>query len=132
MSAGLAVLAGLLACGSPEPVELEPDREPVQIVEDFSLVQTREGYRSWRLESDVAVYTEGDSLLLLESVDLVFYEKDIPTTFLRGDSGRVELKSGLMRIWGNVYGETDDGREMETQEIVWDDEEEIFHSDCLV
>ena len=43
MSAGLAVLAGLLACGSADPVDMDPDREPIQIVEDFTLVQSRDG-----------------------------------------------------------------------------------------
>jgi len=132
MSAGLAVLAGLLACGSADPVDMDPDREPLQIVEDFTLVQSRDGYRSWRLLSEEAIYTEGDSLLLLSVVDLIFFEDDIPTTILKGDSGLVELKSGLMRIWGNVNAETDDGRYLETEEIIWDDEMEIFHSDCLV
>jgi LPS export ABC transporter protein LptC len=132
MSAGLAVLAGLLACGSSEQGHMDSDSEPMQIVEDFILVQSLEGDRSWRLLSDMAVYTEGDSLLLLSRVDLTFFEDDIPTTILKGDSGLVELKSGLMRIWGNVNAETDDGRYLETQEIIWDDELEIFHSDCLV
>jgi len=132
MSAGLAVLAGLLACGSGEPVDMDADREPVQTVEDFTLVQSLEGDRSWRLVSDLAVYTEGDSLLILSGVDLTFFEEDVPTTILRGDSGRVELTSGLMRIWGDVNADTDDGRHLETQEIIWDDQMEIFHSDCLV
>ena len=132
MSVGLAVLAGLLACGSSDPLDMDPDREPLQIVEDFTLVQSRDGYRSWRLVSDEAIYTEGDSLLLLSVVDLIFFEDDIPTTILKGDSGLVELQSGLMRIWGNVNAETDDGRYLETQEIIWNDEMEIFHSDCLV
>jgi LPS export ABC transporter protein LptC len=122
----------LLACGSGEPVDLDSDRDPVQTVEDFVLVQSRAGDRSWKLESRLAVYTEGDSLLVLSGVDLTFYEKDIPTTMLTGDSGRVELRSGLMRIWGDVVADTDDGRHLETQEIIWDDSLETFHSDCLV
>ncbi|MCD4701463.1 MAG: LPS export ABC transporter periplasmic protein LptC [Candidatus Aegiribacteria sp.] len=132
MSAGLAVLALLLACGSSDTVDMDPDREPIQIVEDFTLVQSLEGNRSWRLVSELAVYTEGDSLLLLFDIDLTFFEEDIPTTILKGDSGLVELQSGLMRIWDNVIAETDDGRYLETQEIIWNDEMEIFHSDCLV
>lgn len=132
MSAGLAVLVGLLACGNSDNADMDPDREPMQTVEDFTLVQSLKGDRSWRLVSEVAVYTEGDSLLLISDVDLTFFEDDIPTTILKGDSGRVELQTGLMRIWGNVNAETDDGRYLETQEIVWDDEMEIFHSDCLV
>jgi len=132
MSAGLVALAVLLACGSSGEVDMDPDREPMQTVTDFTLVQSLEGNRSWRLVSELAVYTEGDSLLLISDVDLTFFEEDIPTTILKGDSGRVELQTGLMRIWGNVNAETDDGRLLETDEIIWDDELEIFHSDCLV
>lgn len=132
MSAGLAVLAGLLACSSSESVDMDPDSDPKQTIEDFTLVQSMDGNRSWRLVSDMAVYTENDSLLLLDSVDLTFFEDDIPSTILKGDSGLVELNTGLMRIWDNVNAETVDGRYLETQEIIWDNELEIFHSDCLV
>lgn len=132
MSAGLAALTVLLSCGGSGRGELDADREPVQTVDDFTLVHSREGNRSWKLVSDAAVYTEGDSLLLLSGVDLTFFEDDIPVTVLRGDSGRVALNSGLMRIWGDVNAETDDGRYLATSELIWDDEMETFHSDCLV
>lgn len=132
MSAGLAVLAALLACGSSEPVEMDPDREPLQTVKEFTLVQSLGGSRSWRLLSDMALYMEGDSLLELSGVHLTFFEEDVPTTILTGDSGRVELGTGLMRVWGDVVADTEDGRHLETQEMIWDDEMEIFHSDCLV
>lgn len=132
MSAGLAVLAALLACGSSEPVEMDADREPLQMVEDFTLVQSLGGSRSWRLLSDMALYTEGDSLLVLFGVHLTFFEEDVPSTILTGDSGRVELSTGLMRVWGDVVADTEDGRHLETQEMIWDDDREIFHSDCLV
>lgn len=111
---------------------MDPDRDPVQTVEDFTLVQSVGGDRSWRLVSDLAVYEEGDSTLVLSGVDLTFFEKDVPGTILTGDSGRVELRSGLLRIWGDVVADTDDGRHLETQEIVWDDSLGTFHSDCLV
>ena len=132
MNAGLVVLAGLLACGNPAPVEMDPDREPIQNVENFSLVQSLEGNRSWRLVSDEAFYTEGDSILLLNGVHLTFFEGDIPGTILTGDSGRVELQSGLMRIWGHVNARTNDDRHLLTEEIIWNDEMGVFHSDCLV
>ncbi|OPL18980.1 MAG: hypothetical protein AVO35_03370 [Candidatus Aegiribacteria sp. MLS_C] len=137
MNAGRAVLAGLLVssslgCCGEEPVELDADRDPVQTVEEFTLVQSVEGRRSWKLVSDLAVYTEGDSILMLSGVDLTFFEEDVPGTILEGDSGRVELRSGLLRIWGDVAADTDDGRHLETQEIIWDDSLGIFHSDCLV
>lgn len=137
MNAGPAVLTAILVlvslgCSGSEPVDLDSDREPVQTVEDFILVQSVAGDRSWKLISDLAVYAEGDSILVLSGVDLTFFEQDVPTTILTGDSGRVELRSGLMRIWGDVIADTDDGRHLETQEIIWDDSLEIFHSDCLV
>ena len=132
MNAGLVALAGLLACGNPDPVEMDSDQEPVQNVENFILVQSLEGNRSWRLVSDEAVYTEGDSILLIDSVNLTFFEEDVPSTILTGDSGRVELQSGLMRIWGHVNARTNDDRHLSTEEIIWNDEMGVFHSDCLV
>ncbi len=96
------------------------------------MVQSVEGRRSWKLVSDEAVYTEGDSLLVLSGVNLTFYENDVPTTVLIGDSGRVDLEGGCMRIWNGVEAETDDGRRMVTQELTWNDSLGVLHSDCLV
>lgn len=111
---------------------MDPESGPMQIVEDFVLVQSSEGARSWRLESERADYTEGDSILILSGVNLTFFEDDMPSTLLLGDSGRVDLQSGLMRIWGDVTATTSDDRHLETSELIWDDEMEVLHSDCLV
>jgi LPS export ABC transporter protein LptC len=132
MSAGLAVLAVLPGCGSGPAADTDPDADPMQQVDSFVLVQSVEGLRSWRLESRRADYTEGDSILLLSGVDLTFFEEDAPSMILLGDSGRVDLTTGLLRIWGGVTADTEDGRHLETSELIWDDEMEVLHSDCLV
>ncbi len=111
---------------------MDPEEGPGQVVSDFVLVQSELGERAWLLESERAVYGDGDSVVVLSVVDLTFFEEDIPTTVLTGDSGRVELGSGLLRIWGDVQAETNDDRHMETEEIIWIDSLGIMHSDCLV
>ncbi|MBC8428613.1 MAG: LPS export ABC transporter periplasmic protein LptC [FCB group bacterium] len=120
-----------LACGSSDPVDLDSDEEQTQIVTDFTFVQSSGGERSWILESDWAHYTEGDSVLLLPGVEVTFFESDVPETSLLGDSGRIEIQDGLMRVWGNVRIETE-GRSLVAPEIEWREETEMFCSDCLV
>jgi len=131
-SAGLAALTVLFACGSDEPVSLSTDENPRQVVERFTLVQSEGDTRQWKLIAEVGEYFEEDSLLLLRGVEITFFEEDVPSMVMVGDSGRIDRMTGLLRLWGNVFAETEDGRTMEAPEIVWDDSLEILHSDCLV
>jgi LPS export ABC transporter protein LptC len=131
-SAGLAVLTAALACGSSERQDLSEDENPRQSVEDFTLVQSSGASREWKLVARSGEYFEADSLMLLQDVEITFYEDDVPSMVMTGDSGRVDQMTGLLRLWGDVFAETDDGRTMEAPEIVWDDSLEMLHSDCLV
>jgi LPS export ABC transporter protein LptC len=132
MSAGLAVLTVLLACGNDEPAAISADENPRQVVEQFILVQSEGGTRQWKLIADVGEYFEEDSLLFLRGVEITFFEEDVPSMVMVGDSGRIDRLTGLLRLWGNVFAETEDGRTMEAPEIIWNDSLEILHSDCLV
>ena len=122
----------VLACGSSEPADLSEDENPRQSVEEFILVQSVGDTREWKLAAESGEYFEVDSLLLLREVEITFYEEDIPSMVMRGDSGRMDRITGLLRLWGDVYAETDDGRTMEAPEIIWNDSLETLHSDCLV
>ena len=132
MSAGLVVLTALLACGSGEQPDLSRNENPRQIISDFTLVQSRGDIRQWKLSALTGEYFEEDSLLILQDVEITFFEEDIPSMIMVGDSGRMDRMSGLLRIWGDVFAETTDGRTMVAPEIIWNDSLETLHSDCLV
>lgn len=104
----------------------------VQTVTEIRLVQSEEGIRDWMLTGDSAVYREEDSLLLITDVNIVFYENDLPESYVESDTGSSDLVSGRTLLWGNVFAENSDGRTLTTDLLNWSDSLETFQTDCLV
>lgn len=124
-------LLALSACGK-EPADWSDESGQIQTVADFRLVQAEDGLREWMLTGDSAVYREADSLLFMTEVNIVFYENDIPESFVRSDTGTSDLISGATILWGNVHAENINGRTLDTDLLNWSDSLETFETDCLV
>ncbi len=127
-----AAAALLCGCCGPSADDMSEGDGAVQRVQGFSVVETRAGERIWKLDAATGKYLENDSLMLLADVDMTFFEEDVPDAFLQGDSGKVQTATGSMRVWGNVYVETVDGRELEAPELFWNEDGGFFESDCTV
>jgi len=121
----------LAACGE-KPADWSDESGQIQTVADFRLVQAEDGFREWMLSGDSAVYREADSLLFMTDVNIVFYQNDIPESFVRSDTGTSDLISGKTVLWGDVHAENTDGRTLETDLLNWSDSLETFQTDCLV
>lgn len=128
----LASIAILFSACSNEPSQWSEESGKVQTVADIRLVQSKEGLRDWMLTGDSAVYREEDSLLLITNVNIVFYENDLPESYVRSDTGSSDLVSGETVLWGNVFAENSDGRTLNTDLLNWSDSLETFQTDCLV
>ncbi|MCK5786827.1 MAG: LPS export ABC transporter periplasmic protein LptC [Candidatus Sabulitectum sp.] len=128
---GLVALLTLAACGN-EPADWSDESGQVQTVADFRLVQAEGSHREWMLSGDSAVYREADSLLFMTDVDIIFYENDIPESFVRSDTGTSDLVNGATVLWGNVHAENIRSRTLETDLLNWSDSLETFETDCLV
>ncbi len=131
LPSGLIILFLLIACGS-EPEDWSDENGQIQTVADFRLVQAEDGIRDWMLSGDSAVYRESDSLLFMTQVNIVFYENDVPESFVRSDTGTSDLINGETILWGNVHAENNNGRTLETDLLNWSDSLETFDTDCLV
>ncbi len=131
----LAFLASVLlvvsSCGK-QPGEWSEESGRVQTVEGVRLVQSDGGIRDWMLTGDSAVYREDDSLLTIIDVNIIFYENDIPESFLRSDTGSSDLVGGTTVLWGNVFAENTEGRTLTTDLLNWSDSMGTFQTDCLV
>lgn len=121
----------ITACGS-EPADWSDNSGQIQTVADFRLVQADDGIRDWMLSGDSAVYREADSILFMTRVNIVFYESDIPESFVRSDTGTSDLINGETILWGNVHAENLNGRTLDTDLLNWSDSMETFETDCLV
>ncbi len=128
---GLIFLFFLIACGA-EPEDWSDEDGQIQTVADFRLVQAEDGIRDWMLSGDSAVYRETDSLLFMTAVNIVFYENDVPESFVRSDTGTSDMVNGETILWGNVHAENNSGRTLETDLLNWSDSMETFDTDCLV
>ncbi len=125
------ILPVFTGCGS-EPADWSDESGQIQTVADFRLVQAEDGVRDWMLSGDSAVYREADSLLFMTKVHILFYENDIPESFVRSDTGTSDLVNGATVLWGNVHAENISGRTLDTDLLNWSDSLETFETDCLV
>lgn len=125
------LLLVLTACGS-KSADWSDENGQTQTVAGFRLVQAEDGVRDWMLSGDSAVYRETDSLLFMTEVNIVFYENDIPESFVRSDTGTSDLVNGATVLWGNVHAENINGRTLDTDLLNWSDSLETFETDCLV
>lgn len=130
IAAATAVTA-VLSCGE-QPSHWSEESGKVQTVSSIRLVQSEEGIRDWMLTGDSAVYREEDSLLTITGVYIIFYDNDLPESFVESDTGRSDLTSGETVLWGNVYAENLEGRNLTTDLLNWSDSLETFQTDCLV
>lgn len=127
----ICALMLLSSCGE-DNSEWSEESGKVQTVSEIRLVQSEEGVRDWMLTGDSAVYREEDSLLTIIGVNIVFYENDLPESYVRSDTGSSDLVSGRTVLWGNVFAESSDGRTLTTDLLNWSDSLETFQTDCLV
>ncbi|MCK5037014.1 MAG: LPS export ABC transporter periplasmic protein LptC [Candidatus Sabulitectum sp.] len=127
----IPALIVLTGCGG-EPADWSDESGQIQTVAEFRLVQAESGVREWMLSGDSAVYREADSLLFMTEVHILFYENDIPESFVRSDTGVSDLMNGETVLWGNVHAENIRGRTLDTDLLNWSDSLETFETDCLV
>lgn len=137
----LALLLALgLAAGCQEDsnpaAETEMDKSlsenlPIQQFFDYRLVETNVGIRKWVLVSDqMNKYSEQRDVELI-TVHIDFYRDGAHFSTLTSDSGTANLKTNDIFTWGNVVVITNDGRMLETEELYFNNSEQLIHNDVF-
>ncbi len=107
------------------------NKQPIQQFFDYRLVESNAGVRQWVLVSDLMNKYEGQRDVLLVTVHLDFYKNGAHFSTLTSDSGSANLRTNNIFTWGNVVVVTDDGRQLETEELYFDNEKQLIHNDVF-
>lgn len=93
---------------------------PQQELIDYRLTETSRGVRRWVLVSDRMRRFAGREDLDLLDVHMDFYRQGEHYSTLDADSGRVNPRTRAVHVWGTVDVVTDDGRRLQTEDLVFD------------
>lgn len=136
----LAALAVVLCLGcsderEPAPTDGGSDPLPDQELFDYVLTETEAGVRSWELASDrLERYVKKEDTkdeVELYGVRMRFYRDGEPFSLLTSERGRANLKTKEIFTWGDVVVVTTDGRRLETEQLHYDNVNDLIYNDVF-
>ena len=95
------------------------------------MVESNAGIRQWVLVSDLMNKYAGQPEMELITVHLDFYKNGEHFSTLTSDSGTADLNTNDIFTWGNVVVINNDGRQLETEELYFDNETQLIHNDVF-
>ncbi|MCJ7704490.1 MAG: LPS export ABC transporter periplasmic protein LptC [Desulfobacterales bacterium] len=90
-----------------------------QRLEKIRFVEEKHGKKTWELEAKAIYQYQGQNILLLEDVKVIYYAKDGRSFTLSGDKGKVHQDSKDMELVGNVILTSTDGYRLKTQSMTY-------------
>lgn len=129
-----ALIVGACQSERPRPESASEATEPVQIVENLALRESRAGVTRWSLLADSAMSYTGSRRTFLHGVHVDFYSPsgDSVQSTLTAREGEVDEKSGDLLARGSVVVKTSRGQTLETEELRWDNQRGKVISDQFV
>lgn len=88
-----------------------------------------EGNLKWRLFAKETFYFEKESKTILYDVFVEQFEKGKVKASIKADKGEILQANGLMKVYGNILLKTGDGKILETEELLYNTQEETIRSD---
>ncbi len=131
------VLMGLVSACSREPEAAAPTPVtasadvPEQQLFDYRMIESEAGVKQWILQSAEMQKFSGQRDMILGDVHMEFFRAGEHFSELDADSGRVNKLTRNVVTWGNVSVVTDDGRRLETEELLFDNETGLIHNDVF-
>jgi len=86
-------------------------------LEKIRFVEEKHGKKTWELEAKAIYQYQGQNILLLEDVKVIYYAKDGRSFTISGDKGKVHQDSKDMELVGNVLLTSTDGYRLKTQSM---------------
>lgn len=133
--AALALLLG--ACsqsveGTAGAETARPEADvPIQQFFDYRLIESDAGVKQWILESAEMQKFSGQRDVILVDVHMDFFREGTHFSVLTADSGRANLQTRNIHSWGNVVIVTDDGRQLETSDLFFDNDTQLIHNEVF-
>ncbi len=110
---------------APSPVS---DGVPEQVTYNYKMTQTNAGMPEWVLWGAVAQRNSGETVLHLTEVRMVFYENGVQSAELTSQTGEIDEKTRHTVARGDVHVVTEEGKELKSQVLRWDNDRELIHT----
>ncbi|MBU8869446.1 MAG: LPS export ABC transporter periplasmic protein LptC [Gemmatimonadales bacterium] len=135
LSAVVLTCCGASGCGpndEPSPVQVAQVQEvPEQQFFDYTFTETSAGVVQWILESDEMKKFTGQRDAQFTVVKMDFFNDGVHFSTLTADSGSANMLVKDVHVWGNVLLLKDNGDRLETEELFFDNKEQLIHNDIF-
>ncbi len=126
-----------LSAGCPQPASKQTSpsvtSSPDQEIEHFTVVETKNGRRKYEAFAErVAIYKATSQVLASDLHVKFFSSSDETFSTLTADSGFIDDRTKDMRALGHVVVVTQDSTRLESQELVWEHQQEKIRADGFV
>lgn len=132
------LLAAATGCSEPtESVEAEAEAGaqrpvlPERQFFDYRFTETEAGVTQWTLESDEMKKYPGRRDVEFVTVEMDFYNDGVHFSTLTADSGSAIMETRDVHVWGNVVVLKDNGDRLETEELFFDNEDQLIHNEIF-
>jgi len=88
-----------------------------QRLEKIHFVEEKHGKKTWELEAKAIHQYQGENVVQLEDVKVIFYSKDGRLFTLTGNQGKVHQDTKDMELVGNVVLVSNDGYRLQTHSM---------------
>ena len=105
---------------------------PEQVTYDYHTTQSKGGTPVGELWGESALRYAGETRRELEGVRMVFYRDGVKDAVLTSETGEIDETTQATVARGNVVVVSEDGRTLESEELYWDPERELIHTDVFV
>jgi len=133
---GIFVVAAIGCANSEEPSQTAAPgaknvRVPQQQFFDYRLIESDSGIRQWVLQSEKMMKYSGEKDVHLVTLHMDFFKGGAHFSVLTADSGLANLTTKDIHTWGNVVVVTDDDRQLETEDLYFNNETQLIHNDVF-
>ena len=104
---------------------------PEQQFFEYTFIETSAGVTQWILESEEMQKFSGQRPLQFSVVKMDFFNNGVHFSTLTADSGSGNMQIRDVHVWGNVVLRKDDGDQLETEELYFDNEQQLIHNEIF-
>jgi LPS export ABC transporter protein LptC len=104
---------------------------PDQQFYDYRLIESAGGIKRWVLESERMEKFADQEEVELFDLRMQFFKEGEYFSTLTAERGRANLTTKNLFTWGDVLVVTEDGRQLETEELHYDNERGLIHNDVF-
>ncbi|MBR34674.1 MAG: LPS export ABC transporter periplasmic protein LptC [Nitrospinae bacterium] len=98
-------------------------------IEDFHLIEEKEGKKQWELNADKAEVVNSKGITRLKNIEMNFFRKNGDELFVSADRGTIENSNNNIELIGNIKVLNLDGYRLTTEKLKWTSDKKTILTD---